>query len=190
MAEWEAANVSSSDYDDDETSIIGREENDITKDISTQDPNHATDSSLPKRRRNQKVSSETPEAAIARLTSAYNAAMNAVGALHKASMAIAKSHNKDKKRHESQHEEKQVQSLDDNRNNNNIDIVMDENENEQQNIDVQSQVEDKEDEYDSLKRVAMAARHAFENALLSDPILMMIFFLKLKFLNHLTYIYI
>lgn len=172
MAEWEAANVSSSDYDDDETSIIGREENDITKDISTQDPNHATDSSLTKRRRNQKVSSETPEAAIARLTSAYNAAMNAVGALHKASMAIAKSHNKDKKRHDSQHEEKQVQSLDDNRNNNNIDIVMDENENEQQNIDVQSQVEDKEDEYDSLKRVAMAARHAFENALLSDPILM------------------
>jgi len=128
MVEWAAANVS-------EQSAQKQQDG---------NPNNNTDSN--KRRR----TSETPEAALVRLTSSYSTAMTAVGALHKASNAIAK---------------KLVEPDEGTNNVNNVGHADDDG---AMGIDDESQ----RDPLDSIKRVSKAARDAFENALLTDPLIM------------------
>jgi len=69
MVEWAAANISEQS---------GQKQDDNLSNNNTGGSN--------KRRR----TSETPEAALVRLTTSYSTAMTAIGALHKASTSIAK----------------------------------------------------------------------------------------------------
>ena len=80
MSEWEAANISSSFENDNESlSHHSNSTKNNNLDHHNHDSNHDKNTN-PK---------ETPEAAIARLTTAYNTAMNAVGALYKLNDAIS-----------------------------------------------------------------------------------------------------
>ena len=260
MVEWEAANISPSSSslqsDEEEHSVSSSDDNDDNSHSSHVNPTTAkspsTKKSKSKRRRittsKSRTLSETPEAAIARLTSAYNAAMMAVGALHKASDAIAKSRRsggnrdrehgvekgvggdggdsskeKDATKSGSKDESGDVIMEEDNAKigdgvkhgeDNNVPKGKEEQEMEKmdtsiststhtdekmkeasastlkENIspppdptptsqsdsnthkDAEKQASQNENqELESLKRVALAARHAFENALLSDPLI-------------------
>jgi hypothetical protein len=185
MVEWEAANIS---FSEDESSHSESESiSDVNKkyDDNDQDNFHndnATTASIQpttnkhraKRRRmlnNRTSSTETPEAAIARLTSAYNTAMSAVGALHKASAAIVKTR-KAKKNNKNNDVDVDVDNMD--MSNDKEKRIMDQAlTSKKSDMDIDSsEIENinKEEEHPSLKRVALAARKVFENAVLSDPL--------------------
>ena len=143
MVEWAAANISEQS---------GQKQDDNLSNNNTGGSN--------KRRR----TSETPEAALVRLTTSYSTAMTAIGALHKASTSIAK---KLKKKTASDRSEgassgRQVEP-DEDTNEYDGDV-------EDGAMDIDD--ESKRDPFDSIKRVSTAARDAFENALLSDPLIM------------------
>jgi len=163
MAEWAAANINEQ--------AAQKQDGGIS--LNNTDSN--------KRRR----TSETPEAALARLTTSYSTAMTAVGALHKASNALAK-----------KLKEQQSTSTSTNTNTNTNTNTSAAKARGQQEVrvdsgkgkdhitddyggDVEDNTMDIDDEsdsfimeqFDSIKRVSKAARDAFENALLSDPLI-------------------
>lgn len=172
MAEWAAANLSSSSfYDSEEDDMkIGSDDN-----LSLEQHPHQQHQNKIKNKLKRRRLSETPEAAIARLTTAYNAAMAAVRALHKASNKIIKDRRKKRS--------KKV-SVDGDGNDNDdtamLDVDKEENEAGTSDMDVdglttgctsENEQHLNVKEIESLRRGALAARNAFENALLSDSLI-------------------
>ena len=151
MSEWEAANISSSFENDNESlSHHSNSTKNNNLDHHNHDSNHDKNTN-PK---------ETPEAAIARLTTAYNTAMNAVGALYKLNDAIsAKQKQNTKNTHASASASASTENEDDQKS-----IVMDAVDEEIEN--------ENQDTIHSLYRIAKAARMTFENIILSDPLLL------------------
>ncbi len=173
--EWAAANLSRSFEDDDS---IGGSDSDSSNELTNNQ----------RRSKRRRTTSETPEAAIARLTSAYRAAMVAVGALHKANRALEKN----QKSKEIDADKKNEHRLEDGKVGensgedptsigavgiSNADTDMDTDRGLAMQIDETDESLIKETEsgeaeaFVSLKRVALSARRAFENAVLSDPLI-------------------
>ena len=137
--------------------------------------------------------SETPEAALARLTSAYSTAMGAVGALHKASFSLAKSFKsvdkdkgvvaecgkKDKGEGEGEGSGGYDGDVDDSAIEIDVSSVVDVDADASKNNTNTNTGDNanmaKENTtiaaFQSIKRVSKAARDAFENAVLSDPLI-------------------
>jgi len=150
MAEWAAANIHEQAAQKQDGSIS----------LNNADSN--------KRRR----TSETPEAALARLTTSYSTAMTAVGALHKASNVMAKKMNEQQSTNTSTAKARgQEVRVDSGKGKDHItDDYGGDVEDNTMDIDDDSSIFIKE-QFDSIKRVSKAARDAFENALLSDPLI-------------------
>lgn len=150
MAEWAAANINEQ--------AAQKQDGGIS--LNNADSN--------KRRR----TSETPEAALARLTTSYSTAMTAVGALHKASNALAKKMKEQQSTNTSTAKARaQEVRVDSGKSKDHItDDYGGDVEDNTMDIDDESNIFIKE-QFDSIKRVSKAARDAFENALLSDPLI-------------------
>mmetsp|Transcript_19287 Transcript_19287/g.34947 ORF Transcript_19287/g.34947 Transcript_19287/m.34947 type:complete len:2537 (-) Transcript_19287:2523-10133(-) len=136
MVGWAAANVSSSRRQDEED----RRRGDGTRNTPS-------------------TSSETAEAALARLTRSYSAAMTCVGALHRVSRALLQKRDKPTENGATNLEGAPL--LD----SNNIGSV----ENDQQMEEVEDEREE-DDPCKELHRVAWAARTLFEGSILLDPL--------------------
>jgi len=88
---WRAANVAKRRRSDEQPGgTSASESDDGGYDASDEHPADGGTTTKTKRKKKSRRSAETAEAAIARLSASYNTAMAAVGALHRASAAIAR----------------------------------------------------------------------------------------------------
>jgi len=158
-------NFSESEYDSD-TSSDG--ERSTTESIHENNDNNAQlpptrAHNKPKRKRkNKRPTRETPEATIARLTSSYSAAMAAVGAMHRVSRQYSKQ-NAIKDKLKSCGKSDGVPQND---------LLTNQKDEENKKIATENDNAQLQEAHAAIQRVALAARTAFERALLLDHVIL------------------